>query len=76
MTKRIRAKECLESVHTNMYITFSIYAWERYEYFIIFSGDYSRFEYVHRRYDALHTFIEFKARSDNLLKSLPLEDHK
>ena len=43
MTKRIRAKECLESVHTNMYITFSIYAWERYEYFITFNDNYSRF---------------------------------
>ena len=71
-----KAKECLELVHTDMYETFSVQTWEGYGYFITFRDDYSRFEYVHRRYDALHTFIEFKARSDNLLKSLPLEDHK
>ena len=67
MTKRTRVKECLELVCTNMYGTFIVHAWEGYEYFIIFSGDYSRFEYVHRRSDALDTFIEFKVGSDNLL---------
>ena len=67
MTKRTRAKECLELVHTNMYRTFIIHAWEGYRYFITFSDDYSRFGYIHRRSDALDTFIEFKAGSDNLL---------
>ena len=28
MTKRTRAKECLKLVHTNMYGTFSVHAWE------------------------------------------------
>ena len=66
MTKRTRAKECLELVHTDMYGTFSVHARGGYGYFITFSGDYSSFEYVHRRSDALETFIEFKVGSDNL----------
>ena len=77
MTKKTIAKECLELVHTNTYETFRVHAWGRYRYFITFSDDYSRFGYVHRRYDALDTFIEFKAGSDNLLgihtKSLLLD---
>ena len=28
MTKRTRAKKCLELVHTDMYETFSVHAWE------------------------------------------------
>ena len=67
MTKRIRAKECLELVHTNMYETFSIHAWGEYRYFITFGYDYSRFGFECRKFDALDTFIEFKAGSDNLL---------
>ena len=77
MIKRTRAKECLELVHTNMYETFSVHAWGGYGYFITFNNDYSRFGYVHRRSDALDTFIEFKAGSNNLLgihtKSLRLD---
>ena len=39
----------------------------KYRYFITFSDDYSRFGCAHRESDALDTFIEFKAGSDNLL---------
>ena len=67
MIKRTRIKEYLELVHTNMYGTFSVYAWRGYGYFITFSNDNFRFRYVHRKSDALDTFIEFKARSNNLL---------
>ena len=67
MTKRSRAKECSGLVHTHMYGTFSVHSWGGYEYFITFSDDFSRFEYVHRKFDALDTFIEFKVGSDNLL---------
>ena len=67
MTKRIKAKECLELVHTNLYGTFSVHAWGGYGYFITFIDDYSRFGYVHRKFDALDTFIEFKAGLDNLM---------
>ena len=62
-----RVKECLELVHTDMYGTSNVHAWERYGHFITFSDDYSRFERVHRRFDASDTFIEFKAGLDNLL---------
>ena len=67
MTKKTRAKECLELVYTDMYGTFSIHAWEGYGYFITFSDDYSRFGYMYRNFDALDKFIESKAKSDNLL---------
>ena len=67
MTKRTKAKECLELVHTNIYGTFIVHAWGGYGYFITFSDDYSWFGYVHRKSNALDTFIEFKVRSNNLL---------
>ena len=77
MSKKTKAKECLELVHTNMYGTFTVHAWGGWGYFITFSDDYSRFEYVDRKSNALDTFIEFKAESDNLLgihmKSLRLD---
>ena len=67
MTLRTRAKECLKFVHTDMHGNFSVHVWGGYGYFITFSNDYSRIGYVHMRFDALDTFIEFKAGSDNLL---------
>ena len=62
-----KAKECLKLVHTNMYEPFSVHAWRDYGYLITFSDDCSRFGYVHKKSNALDIFIEFKARSDNLL---------
>ena len=60
-----------------MHRTFNVHEWGGYVYFITFSDDYSRFEYVDRKSNALDTFIEFKAESDNLLgihmKSLRLD---
>ena len=67
MTKKTRPKECLELVHTNLYETFRVHAWGGYEYSITFKDDYSRFEYVCKRSNALNTFIEFKVGLDNLL---------
>ena len=60
VTKKTRAKECLELVHTDMYGTFRVHAWGGYGYFIVFSDDYFRFGYVHRKSNTLDTFIEFK----------------
>ena len=60
-----------------MYGTFRAHAWGGYGYFIVFSDDYSKFGYVHRRSDVLDIFIKFKAGSDNLFgihtKSLRLD---
>ena len=67
MTKRTTTKGCLELVHTNMHRTFNVHAWGGYGYFITFSDDSSRFGYAHRKFDAFHTFIEFKTGLDNLL---------
>ena len=54
-------------MHTDIYRTFNVHAWEGYGYYITFSDDYFRFGYVHRKFDVFDTFIEFKARLDNLL---------
>ena len=60
-----------------MHGNFSVHAWGGYGYFITFSDDYSRLGYVHRKFDALDSFTEYKARSNNLLgihtKTLRLE---
>ena len=66
MTKRTKAKGCLELVHTNVYGPFCVYAWIVWA-FHHFTNKYSRFGHVHRKSNTLDTFIEFKARLDNLL---------
>ena len=67
ITKRTRAKECLEFMHIDMYGTFSVHIWGGYGYFITFSDDYSRFGYKHRKSDSLDAFFEFKVGLDNIL---------
>ena len=52
MTKIIRTKECLELIYIDMYGTFSVHAWGGYGYFITFSDDYSKFGYIHKKFDA------------------------
>ena len=54
-------------MHIDMYGTFGAHASGGYGYFITFNDDYSRFGYVYRKSNALDKFIEFKAKSDNLL---------
>ena len=52
MTKRsftikgVRAKKCLDLVHTHVYEPFNVYTHGRYEYFITLIDDYSRYGYV------------------------------
>ena len=76
MTKKLitikgyRAKKCLELVHIDVCRPFNVYARGGYEYFITFTDDYSRFRYVylmHRKFDTLDKFIEFKEESENQL---------
>ena len=64
--KGLGIKECLELVHTHIYEPFCVYIWKVwvFDYFI---DKYSSFGYVNRKSDALDKFIEFKAKSDNLL---------
>ena len=62
-TEGYRAKECLELVYTNVCGHFNVNAQGRYEYFIMFTNDYSRFMFIylmHRKSEALDKFIEFK----------------
>ena len=69
-TKGIKAKECLELVHTNVCGPFNVQACGGYEYFIIFTDDYSRYGYVyplHRKSDALNKFKEFNTKLKNYL---------
>ena len=53
---------------------FSVDARGGYEYFITFTNDYSRYEYVYlmkKKYEALDKFKEFKAESlERYIKSL------
>ena len=49
---------------------FNVHAQGWHEYFITFMDDYSRFGYVylmHRQFNALDKFIEFKVESENQL---------
>ena len=66
--KEYKAKECLKLVHLDICASFNVHAQEGYEYFITFTNDYSMFGYVylmHRKFDALNKFIEFKTESEN-----------
>ena len=67
-TKGVKAKDYIELVHTNVCGPFNVQACWGYEYFIIFTDDYSGYGYVyplHRKYDALNKFKEFKKKSKN-----------
>ena len=70
ITKRHRTKECLELMNTDVYRTFGVHTQTGYGYFITFIDKCSRFGYVylvHKKFNALDKFIEFKEESDNLL---------
>ena len=67
-TKGYKVKECFKLVHTNMCEPFCIHIRGRYEYFITFTNDYSRFGYIYliqRKSNAFYKFIEFKAELKN-----------
>uniref|UniRef100_UPI001C3D50FB DDE-type integrase/transposase/recombinase n=1 Tax=Picosynechococcus sp. (strain ATCC 27264 / PCC 7002 / PR-6) TaxID=32049 RepID=UPI001C3D50FB len=76
MTKRsftrkgLRAKEPFELVHTDFFGPMNVKARGRYEYFISFIDDYSRYEYVylmHHKFETLEKFKEYKDEVENLL---------
>ena len=67
-TKGVKVKVFPKLVHTNVCGPFNVQACGGYEYFIIFTDDYSRYGYfypLHRKYDALNKFKEFKKKSKN-----------
>ncbi|KAK4835556.1 hypothetical protein QYF36_011335 [Acer negundo] len=77
MTKRTfsakgaRATECLGLIHTDVCGSMSIQARGRYEYFITFTDDYSRFGYVYlmrHKSDAFDMIKAFKAEVENQLE--------
>ncbi|KAH9670955.1 hypothetical protein KPL70_017162 [Citrus sinensis] len=76
MTKRpfsakgVRATVPLELVHTDVYGPINVQARGGYEYFIIFTDDYSRYDYIYlMRYksEALEKFKEYRAETENQL---------
>ena len=76
-TKGVRAKGCLDLIHSDVCGSFSVHARGGYEYFITITDDYSRYEYVYlmkKKYEALDKFKEFKAelqkQSGRHIKSL------
>ena len=69
-TKGVRAKEYLKLVHIDVHEPFDVQACEGHEYFITFTYDLSRYGYVylmHRKFDFLDKFKEFKEESKNRL---------
>ena len=69
IVKGLRAKEYLKIVYTDIYEPFSVHAWGGMGTSSLIDED-SRFGYVylvHRKSDALDTFIEFKLESNNQL---------
>ena len=53
-------------MHVDVYESFCVYA-QKVWAFDHFIDKYSRFVYVDRKFEALGTFIEFKAELDSLL---------
>ena len=65
-----RATIQLELVHTNVCGPMSVQARGRYEYFITFTDDYSRYGYVylmHHKSEAFDKFREYKAEAEKQL---------
>ena len=65
------AKETLELVHTNLCDPMNVKAQGRYEYFISFIDDYSRYDnlyLMHHKSEALEKFREYKTEVENLLR--------
>ena len=70
-TKKVRAKKCLVLVHTNVCRPFNVQACGGYEYFITFTDDYIRYDYVHlmhKKFGALDKFKEFWGRIKELFR--------
>ena len=65
-----RAQELLELVHSDVCSPMSIQARGGYEYFITFTNDYSKFDYVYlmkRKSEIFEKFKEFRAEVENQL---------
>ena len=64
--KGLGTKECLRLVHTHVYEPFCVNIWKVWlcDHFI---NRYSIFGYIDRKSNAFDKFIEFKAKSNNLL---------
>ena len=70
-TKGFRAKECLELLHTDLCGPFNVYTSRGYEHFVIFIDDYYRYDYIypmHRKFNVLDKFKEFKVKWENQLR--------
>ena len=68
--KGVRAQGCLDLIHSDVRGPFSVHARGGYEYFITFTDDHSRHEYVYlmkKKSEALDKFKEFKAESEKQL---------
>ena len=77
MTKRsftakgVRAKGCLDLIHSDVCEPFSVHLRGGYEYFITFTNDYSRYGYEYlmkKKSEALDKFKELKAESEKKIR--------
>ena len=67
-SKGSRAKEFLELLHIDVRGPFNVQACGGYEYCITFIDDYSKYHYVyliHRKFNTLDKFKEFKMKLEN-----------
>ena len=55
-----RAKDLLEIIHTDVCGSMNIEARDRYHYFLIFTDDLSRYEYIYLMKHKSETFEKFK----------------
>ena len=68
--KGVRVGGCLDLIHSDVYVPFSVHARGGYEYIIIFTNDYSIYEYVYlmkKKSEALNKVKEFKAELEKQL---------
>ena len=67
-----RATKILALVHINMCSPFNVQARGGYLYFIIFTDDFSRYDFVylmHHKYDAFEKFKEFRCEVEKQFKN-------
>ena len=68
--KGVRATVPLKFVHTDVYGPINVQARGGYEYFITFTDDYSRYNYVylmHQKFEALEKFKEYRVKTEKQL---------
>ena len=67
-----RVEGLLELVHSDVYVPMSVKTQGRYEYYVIFIDNYSRYEFVYLMHIKSETFDKFKEFRAEVEKKLNL----